>query len=175
MENFGKFKRTGKAYDEILEQNKSLREQIKQKDDAYFKLAEENLKQKNVLENKLENADNFNVTVKVGVNVALAENGAKFVNYVLDNQALNENLSTFSTHKICTPFNKNKHDGIVVELSEFFLLNRIKLLLRDKDDRSYSYYLEVSLNGINWLRICDYSMYFSRSWQIVAFPANVVK
>jgi len=44
----------------------------------------------------------------------------------------------YTWHEIGT----HKH-GIVVKLGAVYLLNRIQMLLWDRDDRSYAYYVEV--------------------------------
>ena len=41
--------------------------------------------------------------------------------------------------------------------------------------RSYSYYVEVSMDQKDWTRIIDHTQYFCRSWQYLYFPATVVK
>ena len=35
--------------------------------------------------------------------------------------------------------------------------------------RSYSYYIEVSMNEEDWIKIINYSDYFCRSWQNLFF------
>uniref|UniRef100_H2Y451 F5/8 type C domain-containing protein n=1 Tax=Ciona savignyi TaxID=51511 RepID=H2Y451_CIOSA len=49
------------------------------------------------------------------------------------------------------------------------------MLLWDKDNRSYSYYMEVSMDDIEWTRIVDYSKFLCRSWQDLYFPRRVVR
>jgi BTB/POZ domain-containing protein 9 len=49
------------------------------------------------------------------------------------------------------------------------------LLLWDKDDRAYSYYIEVSVDGKDYLKVIDYANYFCRSWQNLYFPQRVVR
>lgn len=48
-------------------------------------------------------------------------------------------------------------------------------MLWDKDTRSYSYYIEASMNGKDWKKVVDYSEYYCRSWQDVYFEKRVVR
>lgn len=41
--------------------------------------------------------------------------------------------------------------------------------------RSYSYYIEVSMDESDWVRVVDYSNYHCRSWQRLYFPQRVVR
>lgn len=66
-------------------------------------------------------------------------------------------------------------DCLVVELGAVHILNHIKILLWDRDIRSYSYYIEVSVNNDVWKRVVDYSDYHCRSWQFLYFPEIPVK
>uniref|UniRef100_A0A182J553 BTB/POZ domain-containing protein 9 n=1 Tax=Anopheles atroparvus TaxID=41427 RepID=A0A182J553_ANOAO len=65
--------------------------------------------------------------------------------------------------------------GIVVELGTVFIINHIKMLLWDRDNRSYNYYIEVSVNQRNWVRVVDNTKYVCRSWQQLFFPAQAVR
>jgi len=57
-------------------------------------------------------------------------------------------------------------------------LNFYRLLLWDCDDRSYSYYVEVSINQRDWITVCDRSRQPCQSWQSINFtslPAVYIK
>ena len=41
--------------------------------------------------------------------------------------------------------------------------------------RAYSYYIEVSVDGKDFIKIIDYSNYHCRSWQNLYFPQRVVR
>ncbi|NWQ71286.1 BTBD9 protein, partial [Neopipo cinnamomea] len=41
--------------------------------------------------------------------------------------------------------------------------------------RSYSYYIEVSMDELDWIRVIDHSKYLCRSWQNLYFPARVCR
>lgn len=49
------------------------------------------------------------------------------------------------------------------------------MLLWDRDLRSYSYYVEVSMEQKDWVRVVDYSQYCCRSWQCLYFDTRVVQ
>lgn len=55
------------------------------------------------------------------------------------------------------------------------IINHIKILLWDRDARTYSYYIEVSVNQSNWERVVDHTKYACRSWQFFYFPARAVR
>lgn len=42
-------------------------------------------------------------------------------------------------------------------------------------DRSYSYYVEVSMDQRDWVRVVDYSNYHCRSWQRLYIPQRVIR
>ncbi|XP_065085350.1 BTB/POZ domain-containing protein 9 [Ochlerotatus camptorhynchus] len=65
--------------------------------------------------------------------------------------------------------------GIIVELGKLFIINHIKVLLWDRDTRSYSYFVEVSVNQTNWERVVDHTDYYCRSWQYLYFPSRAVR
>lgn len=62
-----------------------------------------------------------------------------------------------------------------MELGTISIVNQIKLLLWDRDMRSYSYYIEVSVNQTNWERVIDHTKYMCRSWQFLYFPSRAVR
>ena len=47
--------------------------------------------------------------------------------------------------------------ALVVQLGQPYALDSMRLLLWDCDDRSYSYYIEVSRNEKDWDLVCDRS------------------
>ncbi|GLV39696.1 BTB (POZ) domain containing 9 [Carabus blaptoides fortunei] len=64
--------------------------------------------------------------------------------------------------------------GIVIKLGTPSIINHIKMLLWDRDLRSYSYYIEVSMEQKDWIRVVDHSGYYCRSWQYLYFDSRVV-
>lgn len=54
------------------------------------------------------------------------------------------------------------------------MINHIKILLWDGDNRSYYYYVEISQNQIDWERVVDYT-HPCRSWQNLYFTHRTVR
>ncbi|XP_002732994.1 BTB/POZ domain-containing protein 9-like [Saccoglossus kowalevskii] len=92
---------------------------------------------------------------------------------LLDGDISNYDLDRgFTRHTIEEPCGKN---SIVVKLGKACIINTIKLLLWDRDTRSYSYYIEISMDEEDWVRIVDHSRYMCRSWQTLYFDPRVAK
>jgi BTB/POZ domain-containing protein 9 len=73
------------------------------------------------------------------------------------------------------PIDDTNQNSIIVKLGNATIFNQIKMLLWDKDLRSYSYFIEVSMNEEDWTRIIDYSEYLCRSWQNLVFKSVVAR
>uniref|UniRef100_A0A1B6DYV4 BTB/POZ domain-containing protein 9 n=3 Tax=Clastoptera arizonana TaxID=38151 RepID=A0A1B6DYV4_9HEMI len=71
--------------------------------------------------------------------------------------------------------NETGDGGILIKLGSQCIVNHIKMLLWDRDTRSYSYYVEVSIDQKEWTRVVDHSNFFCRSWQSLYFEAKVVR
>lgn len=41
--------------------------------------------------------------------------------------------------------------------------------------RSYSYYIEVSMDELDWVRVVDHSKFLCRSWQNLFFTPRVCR
>ncbi|XP_011060966.1 PREDICTED: BTB/POZ domain-containing protein 9-like [Acromyrmex echinatior] len=54
------------------------------------------------------------------------------------------------------------------------MIGSMRLLLWDCDDRSYSYYIEVSGNSWNWVSVADKSEETCKSWQTIRFAPRPV-
>lgn len=113
-------------------------------------------------------------------NVAIATEGAEvvegeFANYLLDGNVNDYTYDKgFSRHMIGQT-ETGEHKAIAIRLSQPTILNNLKLLLWDKDERAYSYYIEVSVDGKDYIRVIDYSTYHCRSWQDLYFPQRVIR
>ena len=91
---------------------------------------------------------------------------------LLDGDTVNYDLDRgFSYH----PIDDTNQNAIVVKLGNPTIFNQIKLFLWDKDTRSYSYFVEVSMNEVDWVRVVDYSEYLCRSWQNLYFKPIVAR
>ncbi|GMT11120.1 hypothetical protein PFISCL1PPCAC_2417, partial [Pristionchus fissidentatus] len=64
--------------------------------------------------------------------------------------------------------------SITVQLPQPFLVSSIRLLLWDCDERSYSFYIEVSVNQQQWKKVVDKVNEECRSWQYAEFPPEPV-
>ncbi|KAJ8289597.1 hypothetical protein GJAV_G00003150 [Gymnothorax javanicus] len=86
---------------------------------------------------------------------------------LLDGDTQNYDLDHgFSRH----PIEEDGRSGIQVKLGQPSIINHVRLLLWDRDSRSYSYYIEVSMDELDWVRVVDHSKYLCRSWQNLYFP-----
>jgi len=110
-------------------------------------------------------------------NVALPSHGAAVLvgevkTALLDGDSKNYDMERgFSRH----PIDESGDKGIVVKLGMPCIINRINLLLWDRDQRAYSYYIDVSMDQKDWIRVVDHSKFYCRSWQYLYFPARVVR
>ncbi len=97
---------------------------------------------------------------------------------LLDGDVINYDLDRgFTYHPIDNGSTQtgSEVNSIVIKLGSPSIFNQIKLLLWDKDVRSYSYYIEVSMDEEDWVRIVDYSGYLCRSWQNLNFKSVVAR
>ena len=91
---------------------------------------------------------------------------------LLDGDSKNYDMERgFSRH----PIDETGDKGIVVKLGMPCIINRINMLLWDRDQRAYSYCIEVSMDQSDWVRVVDHSKYHCRSWQTLYFPQRVVQ
>ena len=91
---------------------------------------------------------------------------------LLDGDALNYDMERgFTRHHI----DESSGQGILIALGMQCIINHIRVLLWDKDMRAYSYYIEVSMDMKDWVRVIDHTQYLCRSWQYLYFPARVAK
>jgi len=110
-------------------------------------------------------------------NIALPRHGASVLvgevkSALLDGDTKNYDMERgFSRH----PIDESGDRGIVVKLGMPCIINRINMLLWDRDQRAYSYFIEVSMDQSDWVRVVDHSTYHCRSWQFLHFPQRVVR
>jgi BTB/POZ domain-containing protein 9 len=115
------------------------------------------------------------------VNVSDAKRGAKIIQGTTDGQVSaidfnqsNDDQEGFTWHQIGAHLIE-ENGAIVIELKAIFIINHIKLHLRDLDDRSYGYYIECSIDNDNWRKVVDHSHCTFRAWQLLYFDAHPVK
>ncbi|XP_062323436.1 BTB/POZ domain-containing protein 9-like isoform X2 [Osmerus eperlanus] len=110
-------------------------------------------------------------------NIATMKYGAQVVkgelkSALLDGDTQNYDLDHgFSRH----PIEDDGRAGIQVKLGQPSIINHIRILLWDRDSRSYSYYIEVSMDELDWVRVVDHSKYLCRSWQNLFFTPRVCR
>ncbi|XP_076667773.1 BTB (POZ) domain containing 9 isoform X1 [Andrena cerasifolii] len=119
---------------------------------------------------------NYRGLLVVDENVAHPVHGAQVLqgemrSYLLDGDTNNYDMERGYTRHTIT---ESQEHGILIKLGTQCIINHVKMLLWDKDMRSYSYYLEVSMNQKDWIRIIDHTQYFCRSWQYLYFEPRVV-
>ncbi|KAL6487916.1 hypothetical protein MHYP_G00045420 [Metynnis hypsauchen] len=111
-------------------------------------------------------------------NIATMKHGAVVVkgelkSALLDGDTQNYDLDHgFSRHPI---EEEGRGSGIQIRLGQPSIINHIRMLLWDKDSRSYSYYIEVSMDELDWVRVVDHSKFLCRSWQNLYFQARVCR
>lgn len=64
--------------------------------------------------------------------------------------------------------------AIVIQLPQPYWIDSMRLLLWDIDSRTYSYYVEVSIDQSNWHLVHDRREGSCRSWQLINFPGRAV-
>ncbi|XP_077856176.1 BTB/POZ domain-containing protein 9 isoform X1 [Macaca mulatta] len=110
-------------------------------------------------------------------NIATMKYGAQVVkgelkSALLDGDTQNYDLDHgFSRH----PIDDDCRSGIEIKLGQPSIINHVRILLWDRDSRSYSYFIEVSMDELDWVRVIDHSQYLCRSWQKLYFPARVCR
>uniref|UniRef100_A0A914NXW8 F5/8 type C domain-containing protein n=1 Tax=Meloidogyne incognita TaxID=6306 RepID=A0A914NXW8_MELIC len=57
--------------------------------------------------------------------------------------------------------------ALVVQLPQPYLIETMRFLLWDCDDRCYSFYVEVSIDQIKWTKVVEFNE--CKSWQIAQF------
>lgn len=122
------------------------------------------------------NEMNFRGHLVPDENIATSRHGAEVIEgemreCLLDGDTANFDLDRGFTRHLILEGDK----GICIALGRPSIINTIKLLLWNKDSRSYSYYIEVSMDNEDWIRVLDYSKYLCRSWQTLHFKPRVVR
>ena len=112
-------------------------------------------------------------------NVAQPRHGAQVLigevkHALLDGDTKNYNMEQgFSRHPIDE--SADSKGGIIVKLGMQCIVNHVRMLLWDRDSRAYSYYIEVSMDQQDWIKVVDHSRFHCRSWQDLYFNPVVVR
>lgn len=89
---------------------------------------------------------------------------------LLDGDSQNYDMERgFTRH----PIDDNNGQGILIKLGSPCIINHMRMLLWDRDTRSYSYFIEVSMDQKDWITVVDHSKFLCRSWQHLYFPPRV--
>jgi BTB/POZ domain-containing protein 9 len=64
--------------------------------------------------------------------------------------------------------------AIVVQLAQPYMIDSMRLLLWDIDNRAYSFYIEVSVDQIHWQMVEDKKDSVCKSWQLIKFSKRPV-
>ncbi|KAG1654457.1 BTB/POZ domain-containing protein 9 [Nymphon striatum] len=110
-------------------------------------------------------------------NIASVKHGADVIAGEMRSALLDEDMENYDMEKGFTrhPIDDNNGQGILIKLGMQCIINHIKMLLWDRDTRSYSYYIEVSMDMKDWVRVIDHTQYLCRSWQRLYFPVRVAR
>lgn len=105
--------------------------------------------------------------------------GMTFINFIFKhftifNQLTNLMIVSGSTYTSMHPESLDT-GSIIVDLGNIRSINLIKILLLDTDSRQYSYYIDISLDGEDYIRLIDHTQHYCRSWQYLYFQLRPVK
>lgn len=64
--------------------------------------------------------------------------------------------------------------NILIQLGQPYLIDSIKILLWDCDERTYSFYIEASVNETDWTTIVDKKTERLQSWQTFSFELQPI-
>ncbi|XP_051164686.1 BTB/POZ domain-containing protein 9 [Leptopilina boulardi] len=118
---------------------------------------------------------NYRGLLMIDENVAQAKHGAQVLqgemrSFLLDGDTRNYDMERGYTRHSITDLQDH---GILIKLGTQCIINHIKMLLWDRDVRSYSYYIEISMDQKSWVRVIDHTQYYCRSWQYLYFEPRV--
>ncbi|XP_025418018.1 BTB/POZ domain-containing protein 9 isoform X3 [Sipha flava] len=118
----------------------------------------------------------FRGQLKPNLNIAHPSQGAQVMQGEMRSALLESDSTSHDHERGCTRHLINESDGgIIIKLGDPSIINYIKMQLWDKDLRSYSYYIEVSMDLNDWVRVIDHSNYYCRSTQRLWIHTRVVQ
>lgn len=106
------------------------------------------------------------------LNVASTANGASVICGSVQSPQVNgrtEDDVIFS-HKI-----NDNDQGIVIKLGKSYIINHIKMQLIDREQRSFCYHVDISMDNEDWVRVVDHTNYYCRNTQNLLFNKRVVR
>ncbi|CAF0815805.1 unnamed protein product [Adineta ricciae] len=122
----------------------------------------------------LNRSKNYRGRLRLDENIATKTYHAQVTDGEMKHALLDGDVTNYDLDRGFTRHPIDDMRCICVKLDGPSIINHIKLLLWDKDTRAYSYYIEVSVDDVNWTRIIDYRAYLCRSWQKLYFAPIVV-
>ena len=114
-------------------------------------------------------------------NIATSQHGAQVIQgdmcaSLLDGDAKNyDGDHGHPIHNMGDDSSNRKERCIKIKLGRPSIINHIRMLLWEKESRSYSYFIEVSMDDKDWFKVIDYSHHLCRSWQNLYFKKRVVR
>ncbi|VVC26833.1 Hypothetical protein CINCED_3A008510 [Cinara cedri] len=118
----------------------------------------------------------FRGQLKPNLNIAHPSQGARVLQGEMRSALLESDSNGHDHERGCTRHLINENDGgIMIKLGHPSIINYMKMQLWDKDLRSYSYYIEVSMDQHDWVRVIDHSNYYCRSMQRLWIFPRVVR
>jgi len=119
-----------------------------------------------------QKSETFHILRNYGNDVASIKNGAHgSKGCIRPNTMLRENWTEYTGNAGFTYANNNQH--IVVNFRMAFIVNTIKFLLWDQDNRHYDYVVEVSRDQTTWTSVAKASQ--KKSWQEIQIKPMSVK
>ncbi|CAH1379429.1 unnamed protein product [Tenebrio molitor] len=107
-------------------------------------------------------------------NVATLSKKAMVIEGSNPNQLINGNFSTYTDYGGYSDHTILKKGKIMVQLAQPYMLSSMKLLLWDRDGRSYRYFIETSVDKSNWKIAADRRNEDCKSWQTLQFDLRPV-
>jgi BTB/POZ domain-containing protein 9 len=125
--------------------------------------------------NKRNKFLNYRGTKLLNTNICTQQNArvieGEYTEHLLRTDSMRVEIERCPRHALTENYKK----GITIELGMAYIINYIELHLFDRDQRAYSYFVEVSTDQHDWIRVIDYTNYLCRSRQQLYFSQKVVK
>lgn len=111
-----------------------------------------------------------------GENVATADRGALVLKSCSKGYLAPKNCPVYSTANMSDRrLFGDAETGVTIALGKSFLINNITFRFAERGPLCYSYYIQVSANLVDWVKIIDYSNYVCRSSQRLLFEPRVAR
>ncbi|KAH9508513.1 BTB/POZ domain-containing protein 9 [Bulinus truncatus] len=91
------------------------------------------------------------------------------------NALINGNTQKLTTGTQATPAIRLVSGAICIQLAQPYILSTMRLLLWDCDDRSYSFYIEVSTDQLKWTQIVDKEQEACKQFAFDPLPVTFIR